>query len=240
MSRICTCVVLSLVLAPTQFLSATVIYDNGVVLKPDMTQDEWNAGNSDDIVNTRLADDFNLQERTTLKGIQWSGLYWPLGPGDPSTPLVEDDFTIQLYRFIGDTPATVPFRSFAIGNSAIRTDTGLKDSFGYGLPIFTYDATIPENELAPGRYLISIFDDSTGSPVPVKFGWTYGFTDDESNSAYYRIGVGGQWEDQGDLEAEVLDFKINGELVPEPGTLALLLAGGAILSCWQRRCFKAQ
>lgn len=196
-------------LAPAAPSRAGIIYDSGVALS-GITSNVISDANPP---ANYMADDFTLATAARVDHVQWAGVYSPAGT-DPTF----DDFTIQIFDFSGASPATTPLYSFAVGDAVGRTATG---RVSVGRMIYSYEAAIPAADLAPGRYLLSIFDD-TRSFTSVNFAWSMGnspggqvFTRRSQTDGWVQAGAG-----------FVAAFTLSGPTaVPEPSSLALFGVG---------------
>jgi len=194
-----------------------IIFDNGSFLTDaggDYVSDvDFGA------TGVQFADDFILGVPSFVTGVIWWGVYFP--GGTPGT----DDFTIEIYDNVGGFPALLPLVAFSIG-TANRTDTGVDQ--GDGDDIYTFHADIAATLLAAGTYWLSIYNDTT---LDGDDNWYWSRSSLTGNDRH-RFGLSGPWDD--DLPGEQA-FQLEGEPVPEPGTLLLLGAGAIAWPLVRRR-----
>ena len=163
---------------------------------------------------------FTLGAASHVTEVQWSGIYNNFA----SSP--SDDFTIQFFNFTGTTPDTIPAFSYSVGNAVNRTDTGIK-LFGLA-PLFSYDAAIPDTSLAPGHYLVSIYDSTSEG-----FAWSFGPAVTDSVPFIHDTAPGSAWSQQ--TIGSYAFSLIGTSAVPEPSSIAMLSCGAVGVLGYARR-----
>lgn len=169
------------------------------------------------------ADDFTLAPgANAITDIHWNGFY-----AFNNTPLATDNFTIQLFANVGGAPATTPLLTVAIGNSAVRTDTGVNTSSG-NFDIFAYSVDVAPITLAPNTaFWISIFNNTAADSND---NWFWSMQDAVGNSYFRTDLVAGAWTQINNRHS----FELTGTVVPAPPSLLLLAIGVAGLLGWRR------
>jgi hypothetical protein len=199
----------------TATAQAGVIYDNDA---PPI-----NAAAQSDAVGFIRAEDFSLAAgATTITDVHWTGLY-ALNNVTPA-----DNFRLE---FFGDTgsggPLSAPFLSLAIGNNAVRVDSGI-DVAGIDLYRYSVDFTaisVAPVLLSPGTpYWLSIFNDTGGDDVPNSWAWGGRLTGLSGDELAIRNASSDVWGSQSGTR---LDFQLTDDAVvrpiPEPATVWLVV-----------------
>jgi cyclophilin family peptidyl-prolyl cis-trans isomerase len=164
------------------------------------------------------ADDFTLSGAAPVKlgALQWWGQY-----RDSNAAVALDDFRIRVFADDGGgvdhLPTGAPLFERALHN-ILRGDTGVSGSNGFH--VFEYLATFPAFELPPGRYWLSIVNDTTADPTS---SWYWARSNGAAGDERVRNQDGDPWSPDG-VGPGTLAFA----LMPEPGAeaegLAALLA----------------
>lgn len=168
-------------------------------------------------------DDFALSSDALVNALSWWGAY-----ADDPANLAADSFRVRLFEDDGSgLPKTAPFVEF--NQSPVRTATALTDVTG---------ATVYRFELAPPSPLAL----SGGKPYYISIvnlfdiadpnaDW-YWLLSDTTGTNFYRFASTDPW--QADVTGN-LAFALHTAAVPEPGTCAMVLAGGGLLVAVTRR-----
>ena len=191
--------------------SATIIYDNNVVVATGATSDPG--------IGLFVADDFVLQPgATTITDIHWTGLY-----AEANTPGT-DNFTIRFYADNSGNPAASPFQTYIFGSSVNRTDTGI-DILGFDLYSYSVDIS-PLSLSANTRFWLSIVNNTNSDPDD---NWSWGAAEGGNSRFVLSDGI---WREN----TRGLDFQLTGIRepvltgIPEPASMLLLLLGFAVLA----------
>lgn len=199
---------------------ADVIYDNGL---PNDAQ--WRNSDFSNQFGGQAADDFILGTDSSLTAITWYGSYL----FTPQQPL-PDDFTIIIYSDASGMPASSPLYIASLSGEVSRQFTGVVVNDVWGdFEMYRYDVSVQALALtADTRYWLSIVNNTSATTQFGGWAWAYNLDGDDPNftgDATHRwIREGGVWERYGSSN---LAFTLHGPAVgvPEPGTLALFLAG---------------
>lgn len=199
---------------------ADVIYDNGLP-----NNEQWRNSDFSNLFGGQAADDFVLGADSSLTAITWYGSY--LFTQEQPLP---DDFTINIYADALGMPASSPVYIASLSGAVSRQFTGVVVNDVSGdFEMYQYDVSIQPLALtADTRYWLSIVNDTSGPRSLAGWAWAYNLDGDDPNfigDATHRwIREGGVWERYGSSN---LAFTLHGPAVgvPEPGTLALFLAG---------------
>jgi hypothetical protein len=161
---------------------------------------------------------FALAEDASITSIVWWGGYFGVG----SVPSVgTSDFVIRLYAtdaFGG--PAALPLQEVAVSTSVTSIP-------GAAVPSFQFEASLPASlDVMAGVPLwLAIVDVDPTRPT---FAWR---KSTESGSSFSRAGAGFAWDETPGFGS----FRLEGTVVPEPGTAVLSLLGFSALGLGRRR-----
>ena len=170
------------------------------------------------------ADDFVLFGAAPVKvgAVQWWGQY-----RTSNAAVALDDFRIRVFaddgRGLDHLPTGAPLFERELHN-ILRGDTGISGSNAFN--VFEYLATFPTFELAPGRYWLSIVDDTTGDATS---SWYWARSDGAAGDERVRNGDGDGWSQDG-AGPGTLAFA----LMPEPGAAAEGLAALVAIAVLRR------
>ncbi len=203
----------SLALANLPANAQTVVFNNGVA---NLAATGWRSDFQ--APQQFAADTFTFAGTTTFDTVRWFGTHNVV-----AAPTFPDIFTISFH----DTTTGIPNatarigETFAIGNAATRTNVGL-DSFGD--PVYRYEATLSSPvTMVAGAYGIQIANDTRAD---VDDTWIWAATS-FTGTSYTRFSPAGSFTTQGrNLAFQLVN---NPAVVPEPGTLALLLPALGVL-----------
>lgn len=168
------------------------------------------------------ADDFSLASASTISLIR----FWT-AQGSAADYAGSMEWSI-LADSAGAPGATVQSGSFVSTQTAIGLDI-------FGLPVFRHEATV-DIALASGNYWLALHNGPSASPLPTEFYWAFQDGVNFGSAQAFELATAGPW---GAIAAE-LAFELvtspggGGGNVPEPGSLALVCAGIALLGA--RRC----
>lgn len=201
----------ALVWAPVQ--ADPMVFDGG---EPDQQSAFFGDAKHDTV---EAATRFVLTDPLRFDGIEWWGLYYPGG-----TPDEPDDFTLDIYSAAVDLPDALIATAHlgAVNREATGQTVTAFDEF-------IYRATLAEIALAPGEYFIALGNDYLGGDL---WAWETTSTGAELGGATF-FAPGGYWSADEDAN---LAFRL---LLPEPGTLALLVLGAAGLGAGRARVARA-
>ena len=201
---------------PSYAAAQSLLYDNNAGGAAGIDD----ASISDAESNLFTADDFSLAVGGTVLSVEWTGVYGLL-----DTPPAQDDFSIDIFDDVSGSPGSL-LVSYAIGNSAIRTDSGFDEPV-FGFDVYDYSADIAGFDAAGGQtYWISIRNNTPGSPTNDFF---WGILNSQGNS------VAGTRDDGWQAEGHRADFRLLGTAIPEPNALILLTAASGLLVAGRRR-----
>jgi len=154
-----------------------------------------------------------LIDGAAIECLVWWGGYFSFDevPNPGASP-----FEIRLFADTGSGPAEAPFVVAAV--------TATVTPFPASLPQFEYAASLAQPiVLAPGTYWISIVDVDPANPT---FAWRKSA---ESFYSFSRV-PGDAWS----LTSGLASVRLEGVLVPEPGTAALAALGLTLLCARSR------
>ncbi|WP_417850571.1 PEP-CTERM sorting domain-containing protein [Thalassoglobus sp.] len=202
---------------PGSSLMAGIIYDNGV------SPSDGDQARRSDLSSPSVfsGDDFVLSADSTLRSIEWSGIYWA-----DNTPQAVDNFSVRIYDFSGANPGGFPLTTINVGNNVNRTDSGEDFSLGsYSSDIFSYSANITPIALTAGRYVLSIYNDTSVDNNDDWF-WSYKTGVDGVDLSF--LATTG-WTEYSSIH----DFRLRddsiGSSVPEPSSILLSILGLGML-----------
>jgi hypothetical protein len=157
---------------------------------------------------------FTLAQHAGIDSLVWWGGYFSFDevPNPDTSP-----FEIRFFADTGSGPEATPFLVAAV--------TATVAPFPASLPQFEYVATLPAPVvLDAGLWWISVVDDDTANPT---FAWRKG---SEAAFSYSRL-PGGDWGQTPGLTS----VRLEGHVLPEPGTAFLAGLGLAILGARAHR-----
>ena len=206
---------------------AAVLFNNGA---PDLKV----AIRSDFGLPVEAGDDFRFETNNAVTNITWSGLY--SGSAGASTNSTNDQFSVRVFEFLKDRPATAPVVSF--NNINVNRSANTQSPFFFN---YSFAPTQPF-ALKAGRYLLSIVNNTT---VDTNLDWFWAQSQPNGND-FGRVKPGDAWFD--DTNKAELAFVLKGAIVPSTPTPApapqpksvptpALLPGliGLGLSAWRKR-----
>jgi hypothetical protein len=171
-----------------------------------------------------LGDDFTLSAANVVRDVHWFGAY-----AFNNIPPALDNFTIRFFNFTGPTPDINPFLVLPLGHVS-RSDTGLNIG---AFDVFQYDVAVPDLPLAPGKYLLSIVNNTAGTQSD----WYWANSNDVGNA--FERGVDTNRWIPIDGRGGELSFALTNDVVsvPEPSSWMLLALGTLSLARygWQKR-----
>jgi hypothetical protein len=219
MRQLILLVAVGLSLSPRQSLAAT-IYDTGRFTADGgaMASDFSLATNRVGLISRiQRADDFALQNESHVTCVNWWGLY-----AFENTPQGPDDFTIRIFTDTSGSPSTTPLFQFSLGNPG-RMETGV-NSFGH--EVYAYSAILPSPVTLEGgtTYWLSIVNNTVGDGDD---NWYWQRVTRFSGDVRERNNDASPWIPGSD--SGVLAFNLQGVVVPEPATWALMLFGAVFL-----------
>jgi len=195
---------------------ATVIFDRPAA-------DPFTAGTffSDVSRPREAATPFQLDDPADLHGIAWHGGYF-----DPEMPGATTAFVIHFFDDVAGTPSDTPFHSADV----LADVTALP-----GVVVeFSYMAVLPQALRLPGDVPLWVSIAENDAATNATFAWR---KSSESGTSFSRADAASDWEPF----PGVAGLTLEGTVVPEPSTIALLgiglfgLAGGRARALHRRR-----
>ena len=191
-------------LAIAQLAGAATVFDNGA---PNLQ----NAAASDLGNGFTSYENFILGGTTTLRSVQWWGIYFP---GNTASA---DSFTVSIYANNAGQPGSAVAGPLSV--AATRQVTS--NTVGGTWDLYLYDAVIPDTVLGAGTYWLSIVNNTSGADS-----W-YWATSASSGDARQNTGA---------LNLELaFNLSDTASTVPEPSTYLLSAAGLAGIFLAARR-----
>jgi hypothetical protein len=211
-------IIAALVLCPMVAPAAEIFTNGGPNGRTAFFSDVDQSGTAPAVIQ---ADDFVLQQgAATISDVHWWGTY-----GLTRTTPATDDFSLQIFGDNAGEPGTL-LETRVIGNNANRIATGGTIGTGVLFTEYAYTANIAPIALSPGTtYWLSLFN-NTANDTDDNWAWE---TSQDSGNAHGRAVGSSTWL----IISNELAFSLTSDdlaAVPEPATLALVVAGvGAIL-----------
>ncbi len=186
-----------------------IIYDNNVLITNIDT-------GVDASIDNIVGEPFTLPQTAQITEFTWTG--WYMGRTG-NTALLLDSFSVSVFDFSGASPSATPLFTYEVGRA---NKSGSNFFFDRG-QVFNYSTgPIPTTFLPPGRYLLSILNHSPVFP-PNDIHWFWSAVTPQEGELYKLIN--GSWLNLNHEAAA--DFRIRGELIPEPepASITLILLG---------------
>lgn len=131
----------------------SVVHDNGLPDGSNAYHSDFDTSSPSDTV--QVGDVFTILTTSRIEVATWYGVY-----ASGNSPPAGDDFTIRVFEVNAGTPDSAPLLEFAAG-PVRRSDTG--ENISSFFDVYRYDFDFGESLLAPGDYLLSIVNDTSGA-----------------------------------------------------------------------------
>ena len=198
-------------LASLEATADEVLFDNGVI------QAQINLGAVSDYdgdsAGVFRADDFVLANDSVVSTIFWTGFYSPEGGGST------EDFELAFYNDNGDgAPSATPFFATDVTvNSTIIGQVPVLD-----VDLFEYEADLGSLRLdGQTNYWLSIRNRTFNDEGDWLWAGNF-FADGVGNLGRLHTSRGNAPWEAFDVDAAILDIRIEGQVVPEPSASAVL------------------
>jgi hypothetical protein len=195
-----------------------IIYDNNV-----WSVDNGRVNDPDFPVFLMAADNFSISTGVQVTDINWLGSYKDIAPG---RSIPSDDFSIFVFAFNSGIPSVNPLYDIHLGTVQRNMTSQI---IGYGLPVYSYSAVLPNLQLQSGNYLLAIWNGPSGNGMwPGDGMWVWDSLDYGSTPGdfYSKIlSPTNQWQEYVGYGVPEFAFSLTGNPVPEPATGLMAAAG---------------